>query len=319
MCISVQSDAALPMGFDMNKFFDDLVDDFLGGDEPVKPAPKASQQTSYGAVEHAFGPTACVDAYTPETRELYREKCKKCGGSGNWGYGRYARKCFGCRGVGSFERRTSPEVRAVAASRREDKKVATAQDNLEAFKVEHPAVFAWIEVSKGSFNFAAGMYEAVARFGSLTERQLAACERCIEKRNASRVAAVARVEQAPVVQTDKLMAFFDKALASALKAPKLRFELFTASLPKANSANRASVYLKDGSTYLGKIVKGRFFASREATPEQCKAIVETMADPLAQAKAYGRRTGRCCVCNRELSDPVSVAASIGPICASYLE
>jgi hypothetical protein len=31
--------------------------------------------------------------------------------------------------------------------------------------------------------------------------------------------------------------------------------------------------------------------------------------------AYGRATGSCSCCGRELTDPVSIEAGIGPICA----
>lgn len=40
------------------------------------------------------------------------------------------------------------------------------------------------------------------------------------------------------------------------------------------------------------------------------------SDPKAYAVAYGRKTGRCCNCGRELTDPESIRAGIGPICAS---
>lgn len=36
---------------------------------------------------------------------------------------------------------------------------------------------------------------------------------------------------------------------------------------------------------------------------------------LDEAKAYGRETGVCCVCSAELTNPDSIAAGIGPICA----
>lgn len=36
---------------------------------------------------------------------------------------------------------------------------------------------------------------------------------------------------------------------------------------------------------------------------------------LEQAKEYGRRTGVCCQCGRELSKPESIEAGIGPVCA----
>lgn len=41
-----------------------------------------------------------------------------------------------------------------------------------------------------------------------------------------------------------------------------------------------------------------------------------LADPHAAAVTYGRTTGRCAICGRRLTDPVSIAAGIGPICAA---
>jgi len=39
------------------------------------------------------------------------------------------------------------------------------------------------------------------------------------------------------------------------------------------------------------------------------------ADPLAAAVKYGKLSGRCCSCGRDLTDPVSIEAGIGPVCA----
>ncbi len=59
----------------------------------------------------------------------------------------------------------------------------------------------------------------------------------------------------------------------------------------------------------------------------CRAHHETIADvracskpkpTLEQAKAYGRKTGRCMVCGRKLTHPASIAAGIGPVCAGKL-
>lgn len=36
---------------------------------------------------------------------------------------------------------------------------------------------------------------------------------------------------------------------------------------------------------------------------------------LEEAADYGRRHGRCIICQAELTDPKSIAAGIGPICA----
>lgn len=37
---------------------------------------------------------------------------------------------------------------------------------------------------------------------------------------------------------------------------------------------------------------------------------------LEEAKAFGNRTGQCCACARTLTDPVSIANGIGPICGA---
>lgn len=47
-----------------------------------------------------------------------------------------------------------------------------------------------------------------------------------------------------------------------------------------------------------------------------KLLAEFEADPLAAAKKYGKLSGRCCSCGRDLTDPVSIENGIGPICAT---
>lgn len=50
-----------------------------------------------------------------------------------------------------------------------------------------------------------------------------------------------------------------------------------------------------------------------------KPLARLSADTLvtlATAKEYGLATGMCCICSRTLTDPNSIAAGIGPICAS---
>ena len=47
------------------------------------------------------------------------------------------------------------------------------------------------------------------------------------------------------------------------------------------------------------------------------AVIEQFeADPLGTAQKYGRESGRCCSCGRDLTDPESIASGIGPICAT---
>jgi hypothetical protein len=52
------------------------------------------------------------------------------------------------------------------------------------------------------------------------------------------------------------------------------------------------------------------------------AIIAAMqaaeADPIAAAVKYGRESGCCAVCGRDLTDPESIARGIGPICAERM-
>jgi hypothetical protein len=110
------------------------------------------------------------------------------------------------------------------------------------------------------------------------------------------------------------MTAFEAAVSSGIKRPKLRFDGFDASLAPASGRNAGAVYLRSGDQFIGKIAGGKFVASFEATQEQQAAVVAAMADPLAAAVAFGRRTGQCSCCGRELTNAESVELGIGPIC-----
>jgi Family of unknown function (DUF6011) len=258
------------------------------------------------------------EAFTPPAPgATFREECRKCAGRGRfigWN-GRDFGNCFACKGVGHFDRKTSPEVRAHARAATVARKERNMNEARESFAADHSVEWAWLKAQKPTFDFAQSMLNAIDQWGSLTERQLAAVQRLIERDTQLVVENAARAMSAPAVATDKLMAAFDAAVAKGVKRPKMRFETFTASLAPATGKNPGAVYLKaDGDLYLGKIVAGRFHASRDASEEAQAAVVEAMADPLAAAVAFGRKTGACSICGRELTDPVSVAAGIGPIC-----
>lgn len=77
----------------------------------------------------------------------------------------------------------------------------------------------------------------------------------------------------------------------------------------------------DDRRWFGRIeVDGAFAPSfREQRTPEFKAVVETLTeinnDPDSAMKVQGQRTGRCCMCGRELTNAVSRARGIGPICA----
>ena len=89
------------------------------------------------------------------------------------------------------------------------------------------------------------------------------------------------------------------------------------------SAEAPGVYWTDGTLYKVQISKssGRPYAKREAPGsswEYAPGVIYSLKAcdllTLDQAKAYGRATGVCVCCGRDLSDPVSVEAGIGPVC-----
>jgi hypothetical protein len=121
---------------------------------------------------------------------------------------------------------------------------------------------------------------------------------------------------AATVSLAGITAAFDKA-AETKKAPILRLPGLKLSKAKPNSRNPGAIYVArtGADCYLGKIVDGRWMPTRECTAIDTQKLQDAAKDPLAAAVAYGRETGSCACCGRELSDPVSVERGIGPICA----
>lgn len=65
-----------------------------------------------------------------------------------------------------------------------------------------------------------------------------------------------------------------------------------------------------------KWVRDNGYESALKKPQAEKVLARIAENPMDALVAYGRKTGVCGVCRRRLSDPESVAAGIGPICAS---
>lgn len=72
-------------------------------------------------------------------------------------------------------------------------------------------------------------------------------------------------------------------------------------------------------TYIGRISLSGVYTGAFRYAAQ-KPVVETLkafsANPVAAAKEYGRVTGNCCFCSKELTKKESLVAGYGPICAA---
>lgn len=257
----------------------------------------------------------------------YTQTCPKCKGSGRFvSYtGRVVGACNPCKGTGSLTFKTKPEHRAKArasSARRRDEKAAATADKALAFVAQNPDLGAWLDAaSKRGFGFAVSLSQALAKYGHLTENQIAAVRKCIanDAERAAKFAAEreARTANAPTVSCESIETALRTATGNGLKSPKLRLAGFVFSLAKASSKNAGAIYVKtSGGDYLGKVMGGKFLAVRECGAEREAQVVEVASQPADAAIAYGRRTGSCACCGRELTDPESIERGIGPICAT---
>lgn len=227
--------------------------------------------------------------------------------------------CFACKGKGFFYQ--SRKDREASKAKRVARKERVIAEAKSAFEREYPLLLAGMRKHASWNDFLKRLLIDVEAGKHLGANAIAAAERAIAKadaRDAEREAAKsARVENAPIVNADQLKAAFDKASTAGLKKPKLRYEGFEVSRAPDTGKNAGALYVKgEDDAYLGKIVGGKYLATREAEAAGIVSrVAETMRDPLALAIAYGKRTGNCSCCGRKLSDPTSVAMGIGPVCA----
>jgi len=193
-------------------------------------------------------------------------------------------------------------------------------DALDRFARKHPVEAEWINRNSKSFDFARSMMEGVVRFGGLTPNQIGAIQRCLEREKEAK-----DKPQGAEVSIEKVEQAFAAARARGIQKPKIRLEHFLFKPAGVNTKNPGAIYVttksrnpdQDGQ-YLGKIMGGKFFASRECTPEQQSSIVASASNPEAAAKAYGLRTGECSICGHKLSKSESIGLGIGPICRTRM-
>lgn len=182
--------------------------------------------------------------------------------------------------------------------------------------------------------FVRSVVEQYDRRGSLSEKQISALQSILERNRVSvepklgEVSTFKRVHTQPTteptvrpntdtVDVSRIEALFDTARSNGLKRLKFRAEGLTISPAPLTGSNPGALYVKDvNDEYLGKIAKGVYYPTRNAAETVADTIKAIAADPLAVGVAYGKKTGMCCVCGRELTDPVSIANGIGPICES---
>lgn len=145
------------------------------------------------------------------------------------------------------------------------------------------------------------------RFGGLTAAQIDSLQ--------ERIAAPV---QAKVINVDHIVQAFQIARQNGVRRPKVRVQGYLFKFAPEVSANPGALYVIEDTQgfeeYLGKIVGNVFSPARACTPEHKQAILAAAADPLEAILAFGRATGKCSICGRPLTDPESIANSVGPVC-----
>ena len=230
-------------------------------------------------------------------------------------------------GFEKFNRQMLARVRELQAKARKERTAAKLADAATAWKAEHAAEFTYMQqrAAKGN-GFYTYLLRSVDQYGSIFDSRLASVRADMARDAEQQQPAPAPkpvAAPAPVVNLEPVEAAFNKAREAGIRWPKLRMGGFVFSPAGSNSTNPGAVYIKtrtaageEAGAYLGKVMNGKLFKSRDCDTTAEAEILEISKDPKAAAVAYGKKFGRCSVCNRELTDDASVEAGIGPVCAA---
>lgn len=257
----------------------------------------------------------------------FKEKCPKCAGSGRYHrVTEHGLGCLKCKGTGFLWFKTSASDRAEKRKKAASKAVVKGEQNIASFEILNPEISTWWNGSNGDFEFARSLKEWVRKNGDLTPGQLGAAKRCIAKLAEMALARKEREQQAVdggKLDVSAVTKAFGHAKSCGIKRPKMRLLTGdtepTASIviseAASHSVNAGSLYVKSPEgLYLGKITKGLYFRSRDVDNTLETNIRQALSNPSASAVAYGRRTGECSCCGRELTNAESIERGIGPIC-----
>lgn len=169
-----------------------------------------------------------------------------------------------------------------------------------------------------SGRFARSLWEQSHERG-LSERQLAWAHKLSTDMLAERQSASQDPAAAP--QFEALFAAFQAARDKGAKRLTLRFAGVNVKPNRDNTALwvTSQTEREEGNyglqpKYLGKVTPT---AMDSRLGDDIKAVLmEAAQDPLTAAIRYGKESGECSCCGRELTDPRSIERGIGPICAT---
>lgn len=272
-------------------FIDDLQDIINGSAAPVAKAP---------------------------TKPVQTYPCESCGGTGKYRGVRIHQTesdCFACGGRGWFK--TSTADRFAARKAAADRKARVLQVARDQFDAAHPGLAAGLAGIREWSEFGRAMHEQIEAKGALTEKQVAAAQNLLAKVAASRAAKeAAKQANSGAVDMTAIEALFATAKANGLLKPAFVVEGMRIKPAPLTGKNAGALYVTRDGEYQGKLSGGRFIAVGGAHADTLATLVKIAVDPAGAAREFGRVTGTCCCCGRTLTDAESIAAGIGPICAT---
>ncbi len=251
----------------------------------------------------------------PVAQKMY--PCETCSGKGKLHSIYGGRTCPTCKGKKEFK--NSLETRRKwkqDAFRNEKVKLDTKK---AAFIEREPGLIEFLRENCEWSEFFSDLLDSFGKYGALTENQTRAARASIEKVLQSRKEKEEQREKNKVaVDLAPIKTMFDSAVASGLKRTKYRAEGLELTRAPDTGRNPGAIYVNriEDSEYVGKVVNGKFEPVRSAVEGDKLAILRIAENPSEAAVRWGRQTGTCSCCGRELTDPSSIAAGIGPICAT---
>lgn len=200
--------------------------------------------------------------------------------------------------------------------------ITSKGEQIESSMTDEQAAVALMNVQQPT-SFARNLVMAVAN-GRLTERQRPWLHKLAIEANAPAPRAEANVEVAADPFALPIFEMMQHA-AARLRNPRVSFSLESGSVALyvagERSRYRGNVMVTDGQrggAWYGRITpEGMFVAARDSAPWLVEVLRVMANDPATFTAAYGRSTGRCCFCGRELSTDESLHVGYGPICAAH--
>lgn len=159
-----------------------------------------------------------------------------------------------------------------------------------------------IESATSWSGFAASLISQLHSGKGWSDKQFAAAKSMAEKINAPKD----KVE----ADLTAVRGMFEIAVSSGYKRPTYRAEGLVISRAPDSGKNPGALYVKriEDDEYLGKILGTTY------TGKPAPGLAVIAEDPLAAAIRFGRLTGTCACCGRELTNGASIELGIGPVC-----